>query len=71
MVNDGNGARFTMDRVIVEEIDQVLNVHEWIIDSHDLGQMTLFLSSSEDESANATEAIDTNSDVGHIFSCGE
>ena len=53
--------------VVVEEIDEVIGVHEWIVDGHDLSQVSLLLGCSEDESSDSTESVDSNSYVRHIY----
>lgn len=47
-----------MNRVVFKKIDQIVDVHEWIVDGHDLGVLA-GKSSSEGESSNSSESVDT------------
>lgn len=51
----------TVDGVVFEEVDQVISVHEGIVDGHDLGVVgVLSESRAEDETADSAEAVDTH-----------
>jgi len=50
-----------MNRVVLELVNQVVQVHEWIIDRHNLGLARILRkSSSERESTNAAESVDAH-----------
>ena len=55
--------RLTVDRVVLEQVDQVIQIHEWIVDCHNSG-FTSVLSErcSEGESSDSSESVDTESD---------
>mmetsp|Transcript_36647 Transcript_36647/g.44816 ORF Transcript_36647/g.44816 Transcript_36647/m.44816 type:complete len:392 (+) Transcript_36647:104-1279(+) len=56
-----------VNRVVFEEIDQVVEIHEWVVDGHDAGFVSVVgESGSKSEPADSAEAVDTESD-GH---CG-
>ena len=53
-----------MDGVVFEEIDQVVDVHEGVVDGHDFGLVRVLCEGrAEDETANSAESIDTHFDV--------
>ena len=55
-----------MDGVVLEEVHEVVNIHEWVVDGHHLGLAgVLSESSSHGESSNSAEAVDSESDGGH------
>jgi hypothetical protein len=53
----------TVDGVVAEEVDKVVDVHEGVVDGHNLG-FTRLLSEggAEDETADSAETIDTHFD---------
>lgn len=55
-----------MDRVVAEEIDEVVKVHEGVINCHDLSILGILgEGGAENETANSAESIDTHFDVRH------
>ena len=55
-----------MNGVVFEEIAKVVEVHERVVDGHNLSLVgVLSESRSEGESTDSAEAVDSESDVGH------
>ena len=62
--------QLTMDGVVLQQVDQIVSVHEWIVDGSNLSVASLLREGgSEDETADSTEAVDTHSDVRHCDAC--
>ena len=57
-----------MNGVILEEVDQVVEVHEGVVDGGDLSLGSVLSEGrSEGESADSAEAVDSESNLGHAF----
>ena len=55
-----------MDGVVLEEVDQVVQIHEWVVDGSDLGLASVLSEGrSEGESADSAEAVNSESNLGH------
>ena len=58
-----------MNRVVLEQVAKVVEVHEGIVDGHDLGLVGVLCEGrAEGESSNSSEAVDSESDAGHSSS---
>lgn len=56
-----------MDRVVLKEVAKVVKIHEWVVDGSNLSlSSSLRHSSSEGESSNSSESVDSKSDSGHV-----
>lgn len=49
-----------MDRVVLEEVDEVVQIHEGVVDGHDLGGVGVS-GGPEGESSDSAESVDTES----------
>ena len=58
------GLEASMNGVVLEEIDQIVKVHERIVDGGDLSVVALE-GGSEDKSSDSSETVNTNSWVRH------
>ena len=63
-----------MNRVVSEEVHEVVDIHEGVVDSHNLGLASVLgHGSAASESADSTEAVDSESNLGHgvseVFLC--
>lgn len=59
-----------MNGVVLEQVHEVISVHEWVIDSHDSGGVLVAgEGGSENETADSSEAVDTHLDVRHLCVC--
>ena len=56
-----------MNRVVFEEVDQVVDIHEGVVDSSNAG-IALSEAGAEDETTNTAESIDTHTNSAHLFS---
>ena len=53
----------TVDGVVAEEVDEVVDIHEGVVDGHDLGFSSLLSEGgAEDETTDSAETIDTHFD---------
>ena len=56
----------TVNRVVLEEVHKVVEIHEWVVDSCNLGLSSVRAEGgSEGESSNSSESVDSESDSGH------
>mmetsp|Transcript_34593 Transcript_34593/g.46626 ORF Transcript_34593/g.46626 Transcript_34593/m.46626 type:complete len:343 (+) Transcript_34593:87-1115(+) len=56
----------TVGGVVFEQVHEVVDIHEGVVDVHNLSFVSVLGESrSEGEAANSTEAVDSESDVGH------
>ena len=61
-----------MNGVVLEEVAQVVEIHEWVVDGHHLGLVGVGVhGSSEGESTDSAEAVDSEFDAGHSEILGE
>jgi hypothetical protein len=61
----------TVNGVVLEQVDQVVQVHEWVVDGSDSGLASVLSEGrAEGQATNAAEAVDSESNVGHIL-CDE
>jgi hypothetical protein len=57
----------SMDGVVLEEIDEIVKRHEWIIDGHNVGFVgVVHEGTSEDKSTDSSESVDTHSNLAHF-----
>ena len=61
-----NKIKLTVHGVVFQQVDQVVGVHEGVVDGHDLGGVGVASEAgSEHEAADSAEAVDSEFDVGH------
>ena len=64
-----------MNRVVPEQVAKVVEIHEGIVDGHNLGLVSVRCEGGpEGESADSAEAVDSESDAGHdesVFCVGK
>ena len=53
-----------MNRVVFEEVDQVVDVHKGIVDSGN-ARVALSEAGAEDETTNTAESVDTHTNSAH------
>jgi len=54
----------TVDGVVLQQVHEVVDIHEGVVDGHDAGLVGVLAESrAEDETADSTEAVDTHADV--------
>jgi hypothetical protein len=54
----------TMNSVVLEQVDQVVDIHEGVVDRGHLG-VALGEGGAENKTADSTEAVDTHADGAH------
>jgi len=55
-----------MDGVVLEKVHKVVQIHEWIVDGHNLGLVGVGgHGGSEGQSSDSSEAVDSESYLGH------
>ena len=59
-----------MNGVVLEEVHEVVQIHEGVVDGHNLGLASVLgEGGAAGESANSTEAVDSDSNLGHSVLC--
>jgi hypothetical protein len=57
-----------MDRVVLELVNEIVQIHEGVVDGGHLSLASVFLNCrAEGETTDAAKAIDSNSDCGHLW----
>ena len=60
----------TMNSVVLEQVDQVVDIHEGVVDRRDLSLIgVVHESGPEHESADSAESIDAHSHCAHLARC--